>query len=243
MDLGIAGRVALVTASSKGLGRATALALAHEGCKVVVCAREETTLAEAAGDIEAVGAEVLAVPIDVTSPSAPAALVDATVSRFGALDIVVANAGGPPPMRALDADDDALLSAINANMLTSIRLVRAAVPVMRRAGWGRVCLITSYGVVQPIRSLATSTTARTGLAAWAEMAARDLAGEGITVNLACPGLHATDRVKQLGRGASDAPMGDPADFGRVVAFLCSEPARFVTGASLVVDGGATAAML
>jgi 3-oxoacyl-[acyl-carrier protein] reductase len=240
MDLGIAGRVALVTAASKGLGRASALALAQEGCKVVVCARTESTLAQAEGAIAGIGAEVLAIPADVTDPATPAQLVDATLDRFGALDIVVANAGGPPQARALDVTDEQVEAAVNANLLTSVRLVRAAMPHMRRAGWGRVCLITSISIKQPIPDLALSNTARTGLWAWAKTAARDVAEEGITINTVAPGLHETDRVKELGHAGR---LGDPADFGRVVAFLCSEPAGFITGAALQIDGGATLGLL
>lgn len=242
MDLGIAGRVALVTAASKGLGRAAALALAEEGCKLVICARTESTLADAAAAVTATGADVLAIPADVTDPAAPQRLVDATVERFGAIDILVANAGGPPAGRALDVSDEQLAAAINANLLTSVRLVRAAVPHMRARHWGRVCLVTSVFIKQPNPDLALSNTARTGLWAWAKTAATDLAADGITVNATAPGLHATDRVKELGHGVGNR-LGDPTDFGRVVAFLCSEPANFVTGAALQVDGGATQGLL
>jgi 3-oxoacyl-[acyl-carrier protein] reductase len=240
MNLGIEGRVALVTASSKGLGRASAVALAEEGCRVVICARGEEALRDAEKEISAHG-EVLAIPADVTEPAAPRRLVDATVERFGGLHILVANAGGPPPGRALEVDDAAIEAAVNANLLTSVRLVREAVPHMRSGGWGRICCIASYSVKQPIPTLALSNTARTGLWAWAKTAAADLFPEGITLNLACPGAHATERMVQLG-GAGLA-MGDPADFGRVVAFLCSEPASFLSGAAVQVDGTATAGLL
>src|SRR5205807_2301865 len=126
------------------------------------------------------------------------------------------------------------------NLLTSVRLVREAVPHMRSAGWGRICCIASYSVKQPIPTLALSNTARTGLWAWAKTAAADLFSGGITLNLACPGAHATERTRQLGGGG---PMGDPADFGRVVAFLCSAPASFLSGAAVQVDGTATAGLL
>ena len=184
--------------------------------------------------------EVLAIPADVTEPDAPARLVAATVERFGGIDILVANAGGPPPARALDVEDAQVLAAINANQLTSIRLVQAAVPHMREAGWGRICLITSFGVKQPIPTLAYSNIARTGLWAWAKTAAQDLIADGITLNLALPGLHATDRAKELGAGGR---MGDPDDFGKVVAFLCSQPAGFVSGAALQVDGAGILGLL
>ncbi len=239
MDLGLAGKVALVTASSKGLGRASALALSQEGAKVVLCARDEAALAEAAA---AMPGEALAMPADVTDPATPQRLVDAAVDRFGGLDVLVGNAGGPPPARALEVDDDSLQAALQANLLTSIRLVRAAVPHMREAGWGRICLITSKAVKEPIPTLALSNTARTGLWAWAKTAAADLFGEGITLNLACPGTHDTERARQAGL-VGDDPVGDPADFGKVVCFLCSEPARFVSGTAVLVDGATSKGLL
>ncbi len=237
MNLGIAGRVALVTASSKGLGRASALALAQEGAKVVICARGEAALRDAEAELSA-HTEVLAVVADVTDPSSPRRLVAEAVDHFGTLDIVVANAGGPPPGRSLDVDDDAFLAALNANLLTSVRLVREAVPHMRKGGWGRICLLTSNSIRLPIPTLVLSNSARTALWAWAKTAAADLFADGITLNTACPGLHATDRMKELNI-AEGVPVGNPADFGRVVAFLCSEPANFVNGAALVVDAGRT----
>jgi 3-oxoacyl-[acyl-carrier protein] reductase len=238
VDLGIAGRVALITASSSGLGRAAATALAAEGCRVVVSARGRERLEEVAAEMRGTGADVLALPADMSEAETPAKLVSAAVEEFGSLDIVVANAGGPPRGRALEVDDDAVRAAVEANLLASVRLARAALPSMRRRGWGRICCITSYSVVQPIPTLALSNVARTGLWAWARTAAADLAGEGsgITLNLVCPGPHATPRMLELG-GSGGAPMGDPADFGQVVAFLCSEQAAFVNGAAVVVDGG------
>jgi 3-oxoacyl-[acyl-carrier protein] reductase len=232
VDLGIDGRVALVTAASKGLGRASAVALAQEGAKVVICARGAESLADAESELGAL-TEVLAIPADVTDPAVPAQLVSSAVERFGRLDIVVANAGGPPAGRALEVDDAQLEAAVNANLLTSVRLVREAVPHMRREGWGRICLLTSSSIKQPIPTLALSNAARTGLWAWAKTAATDLFPDGITLNLACPGSHATDRMKAI---SLPGPMGDPADFGRVVAFMCSEPAKFMSGSTVLVDG-------
>jgi 3-oxoacyl-[acyl-carrier protein] reductase len=241
VDLGIAGRVALVTAASKGLGRASAMALRADGADVVICARSreavEAAVAELGGPDHALG-----LVQDVTEPDAPARLVVATIARFGRLDILVANAGGPPPGRAFDITDEQIGVAVNANLTTSVRLVREALPHMQARGWGRVCCITSYTVKQPIPTLALSNLARTGLWAWAKTAAEDVAGSGITVNLACPGTHATDRMRQLG-GADVGGMGDPADFGRVVAFLCSEPAGYINGVALQVDGGAVLGLL
>lgn len=205
MELGLEGRVALVTAASKGLGRASAMALAGEGAKVVICARGQDALDETARAISAGGGTVLAIPTDVTDSAAPERLVQASVERFGRLDVLVANAGGPPPGRALEVDDDAIAQAVNANLVTSVRLVRAAVPHLQAGGWGRICLITSISVRQPIATLALSNTARAGLWGWAKTAA--------------------------------------ADFGKVVAFLCSEPASFVSGVALGVDGASVTGLL
>lgn len=245
MDLGIKGRVALVTASSRGLGRSSAEALATEGARVVVTARGAESLDQTEQELRAAGAEVFGMVADISDPDVPERLVTATVERFGRIDIVVANAGGPPPGRSLELDDDAIRAAVETNLLSAVRLVRAAVPHMRTDGWGRICCISSYSVVQPLPGLALSNTARVGLWAWAKTAAADLAAEksGITLNLACPGPHATERMRQLSGGSGGGgPMGDPADFGRVVAFLCSESAVFVNGAAVVVDGGATLAL-
>lgn len=236
MDLGLAGRVAVVTAASKGLGRATAESLAAEGVKVVLNARNAAALDELAATMD----DAIVVPGDITEPALPGQLVDAALERWGRIDIVVANAGGPPTGRALEVDDEQILDAVNANMLASIRLARAAVPHMREQHWGRICFIASSSVRQPIRDLALSNVARTGLWAWTKTAAQDLAEDGITVNLAAPGLHATDRL--IERGVTGR-TGDPADFGQVVAFLCSEQANFINGTALGVDGGAVTGLL
>jgi 3-oxoacyl-[acyl-carrier protein] reductase len=237
MDLGIEDKVALVTAASKGLGRGVAAALASEGCRVAINAREPERLARVAAELPG---DVLAIPADVTDPASPPQLVDATVERFGALDILVANAGGPPQARALDVTDEGMLAAVNANMLTSIRLVQAALPHLRDAGWGRIVLITSWFVKQPSPDLAYSNAARTGLWAWAKTASQDLIDDGITLNLLCPGFHATDRMKELGHTGL---MGDPEDFGRVAAFLCSTHTDFLSGAAIQVDGAGTLGLL
>ncbi len=241
MNLDIRGRVALVVAGSRGLGRATAESLAAEGVRVMLSSRSPDALADARTSMRSTGADVETQAADITDASAPAALVEGTVAKFGTVDIVVANAGGPPPGHALDLDDAVLEAALNANLMSAVRLTRAAVPVMRQNGWGRICFITSYSVVQPIPGLALSNTARAGLWAWAKTAAQDLAmqASGITLNLVCPGPHATDRMRELG-GAG--VMGDPADFGSVVTFVCSRQAAFINGAALVVDGGSTLAL-
>jgi 3-oxoacyl-[acyl-carrier protein] reductase len=237
MDLGVEGKVALVTAASEGLGRASARALVEEGAKVAINSRDPERLHATAADL---GADVLALPGDVTDPETPRRLVQATVERFGGLHILVANAGGPPKGRAIDVDDATLQAALDANLLTSVRLVREALPHLRAARWGRICLIASSSVKQPIPDLATSNTARAGLWGWAKTAAQELVDEGITLNLACPGLHRTQRILDTGFSGR---LGDPEDFGRVVAFLCSEHAGFISGTALQVDGAGTLGLL
>jgi 3-oxoacyl-[acyl-carrier protein] reductase len=242
MDLGLTGKVALVTAASKGLGRASAQALAAEGVSVVITARGEAALEEAAAAIRAEGGEVHTVVADVTGTDVPARLVEETERRFGRLDILVANAGGPPPGRALEIDDEQIAAAVNANLVTSVRLIRASLPPMQAQGWGRICCITSYSIKQPIPTLALSNLARTGLWAWAKTAAAELFPSGVTLNLIAPGLHATDRVRQLG-GNLPASIGDPADFGRAVAFLCSQSAAYISGTALMVDGASSTGLV
>jgi 3-oxoacyl-[acyl-carrier protein] reductase len=241
LDLGLGGRVALVTAASKGLGLASAVALGGEGTKVLISSRSEENLVPARERVVAAGGECLAIAADMSDPEAPAQLVEAAVGEWGRLDVVVANTGGPHPAATLELSDEDIRGAMDAVLLPVVRLGRAAVPHLRANGWGRICVITSYGVALPLPSLPLSNMARSALYAWARTAARELFPDGVTVNLACPGPHATDRMKELSGAGGAGPMGDPDDFGRLVAYLCSAAAGFVTGAALVVDGGATAA--
>ncbi len=241
MDLGLTGRVAIVTGGSKGLGLASALALAGEGARVLISSRSEANLAAARPQIESAGVECLTVAADMADPRTPARLVQAAVDRWGRLDVVVANTGGPKPGSTLGLSDEDIRGAVDSVLLPAVRLVREAAPHLRAGGWGRICCITSYGVELPLPSLPLSNVARSALFAWVRTASRELSGDGVTINLACPGPHATDRMKELGASGGSGPMGDPADFGRLVTYLCSGAAGFVTGTSLVVDGGATAA--
>jgi 3-oxoacyl-[acyl-carrier protein] reductase len=243
VDLGLEGRVAVVAASSRGLGRATAEALAADGAHVLLNGRDEAALDDAVAGITAAGGTAAGVLADITEPAVPAELVDDAVARWGRIDIVVGNAGGPPPARALDVDDDALVDAVNANLLSSVRLARAAVPHLRAGGWGRICFITSVSVRQPSLASPSRTRRGPGCGRGPRRAAQDLAADGITVNLACPGPHATARMTSLGAGAGAGPLGDPADFGKVVAFLCSEPAAFVSGTAVGVDGASVSGLL
>ncbi|MBO0729968.1 MAG: SDR family oxidoreductase [Acidimicrobiaceae bacterium] len=237
MDLGLSDRVALVTASSKGLGFATAAALAADGARVAITGRDPTSLDRAAAELRAsTGTDVLTVAGDITDPQEPARVVGAVVDRWSRLDVLVANAGGPPAGRALEITDEQIAEAVNANLVTTVRLVRAALPHLEASGQGRICAITSYSVHQPLPGLSLSNLARVGLWGWAKTAAQDLVEKGVTLNLICPGAHRTERMVHLGLTGR---AGDPADFGRAAAFLCSSSAAFISGTSLVVDGGAT----
>ncbi len=240
MDLGIAGRVAIVAASSRGLGRAAAEALGAEGAAVVLNGRDAGSLDAAAASLREAGAQVAALRGDAGDPVVPGRGGELALERFGRLDIVVANNHGPRAARALEVDDADLTAAFEANLLSSVRLVRAALPHLQAQGWGRICAIASYAVVQPIPTLALSNVARAGLWAWVKTAAHDLRGTGVTCNLACPGPHATERMVEL--GALGATLAPPEEFGRIVTFMCSAPAANLSGAAIVVDGGESLAL-
>jgi 3-oxoacyl-[acyl-carrier protein] reductase len=233
MDLKIADRVAVVTAASRGLGRATATALAAEGVRLVVNARSRDQLEKLRDEVDV---DVEIVVGDMGDEKLPALLVDRAVERFGRLDIVVANNAGPAPMGAFEATDAQILDALTANTLSAVRLVRAAKPVLVEQQWGRVCLIASGSARQPMDNLVLSNVARPALWGWAKTAANELTASGVTLNLVCPGAHSTDRVIELGR-QDRSYIGSPEDFGRIVAFLCSAHTSYLTGTAVVIDGG------
>jgi 3-oxoacyl-[acyl-carrier protein] reductase len=245
MDLGITGRRAAVAAGSAGLGFATAAALVAEGVDVAICGRHADRL-EAA--VDRLGGRAVGIVADLGEEgSATRFASDASDRLGGPLDIVVANAGGPPPGTASATELAAYQVALRLNFLATVELCNAAVPAMREAGWGRLLAITSIGARQPIESLAASSAARAAVTSYVKNLATEVAPHGICANTIQPGNHATDRMKDLTRdnpsaatsGVPAGRLGDPADFGRVAAFLCSEPANFVCGASVIVDGGAS----
>jgi 3-oxoacyl-[acyl-carrier protein] reductase len=257
MDLGLKNLVALVTASSKGLGRATAVQLAREGAKVVLCARGEDALYATRDEILAFGGEALAVPADVAAPETPQALVDAAVERFGQLDILVANAGGPPPGGFLAFEESSWDAAIQLTFMSFVRLCYAAIPAIKESGQGSILACTSITVKQPIPNLVLSNSLRLAVTGLVKSLADELGPSGIRVNAICPGSTRTDRIEQLladraeragttveeeaAKMASEIPLGrigSPDEFGRVAAFLSSPAASFVNGVSLLVDGGA-----
>lgn len=244
MDLGLSGRTAAVAAGSAGLGLASAAALVAEGVRVAICGRDPSRLEKAAADL---GGEVIPLVADVGTPEGATDFVRrATEALGGRLDVLVTNAGGPPPGTFTTTSLDAYPAALNLNLMSVVAMCLEAVPAMREQRWGRVVAITSIAVRQPIPSLILSNTARAGATGFLKTLAREVAPDGVTVNSVQPGLHATARVAAVyggdpSKAAVDIPVGrigEPADFGAVVAFLCSEQAGFVTGAALQVDGGA-----
>jgi len=246
MDLGIAGRTAAVAAGSAGLGLASATALAAEGVRVAICGRDEDRVDGAVAGLPVVGAgDHVGLVADVSSPAGATGFVAAVTDAFGAPpDILVTNAGGPPPGTFASTPLDAYEPALALNLLSVVAMCKAAVPAMQARGWGRVVAITSVAVKQPIATLILSNTARAGATGFLKTLAGEVRGDGVTVNSVLPGLHATDRLLQLhGGDTGDMVVGDPADFGTVVAFLCSEQAGFVTGTALQVDGGASSGLL
>ena len=240
MDLGIAGRRAAVAAASAGLGYASAEALAAKGVHVAICGRDRARVDDAAARI---GAGCIPLVADVASAEGAAGFVAAATEALGGVDIVVTNAGGPPPGTFATTPVDLYHAALDLNLVSVVAMCKAAVPAMQTAGWGRVVAITSLSVRQPIANLILSNTARAGATGFLKTLAREVAADGVTVNSVQPGLHNTDRVKALYGDTPDAPLGRPVDFGKIVAFLCSDAARFTTGVQLHVDGGAYAALL
>lgn len=242
LDLGIAGRRALVAASSAGLGLAAAQALHGAGCHVAVSGRNADRLNAAAATMP--GAVTLIA--DVSNAAGAEALVAAAIDALGGIDILVTNAGGPPAGTFASTSLDAYPAALDLNLMSVVAMCKAAVPAMQAQQWGRVVAITSISVRQPIAHLILSNTARAGVTGFLKTLAIEVARDGVTVNSLQPGLHATDRLRQLYGDSVDAIadaipariVGDPGDFGRIAAFFCSEHAKFITGAALPVDGGA-----
>lgn len=256
MDLGLNGRVAVVAAASKGLGRAVAMILAEEGARVTIFSRDGDRIERTAEEIRAAtGAEVLGLTVDVTRPEDITRAVDETVRRFGRLDILVTNAGGPPAGTFETLSDEDFERAIELNLMSTVRMCHAAVPHMKEHG-GSIVTITSISVKQPLDGLILSNTARTGVVGLVKSMANELGRYNIRVNNVGPGPTRTDRIVDLARqrarrddialdtalehSAAGIPLGrlgEPEEFGRVVAFLASPAASYVTGQTLIVDGG------
>ncbi len=247
MELGIAGRRAAVAGASSGLGLATARALAREGVQVAICGRDRARLDAALASLPP---GVVAIEADVGTPDGATAFVEAAVDALGGVDILVPNSGGPPAGTFASTALDAYPAALELNLLSVVAMCKAAVPAMQERRWGRVVAITSIAVRQPIGTLILSNTARAGATGFLKTLALEVASDGVTVNSVQPGFHATDRLRNLNHdleavaaGVPAGRIGDPDDFGAVVAFLCSEPANYLTGVHLPVDGGSYRALL
>jgi 3-oxoacyl-[acyl-carrier protein] reductase len=248
VDLQIEGKCAAVAGASAGLGLATARALAAEGVRVAICGRDRGRLEAAAASIDGEARPIVA---DVGSAAGASAFVEAAEHELGAVDILVANGGGPPPGTFATTDVEAYLHAVELNLISAVAMCKRAVPAMQAAGWGRVLAITSVAVRQPIPDLILSNTARAGLTGFLKTLALEVAADGVTVNSLQPGLHDTDRLRalhggdasELARSIPTQRIGRPQDFGAVAAFLCSDHARFITGSAIAVDGGAHRALL
>ncbi|MFB6356831.1 MAG: SDR family oxidoreductase [bacterium] len=253
MDLKLDGKVAMVAAGSKGIGRATALGLSEEGATVSICARGQKALAETVNDCPG---PAMGVEADVTEHSDIKTFVKDTVEAYGGIDILVNNAGGPPSGGFQDMEPDKFRDALELNLMSTINLTKEALPHLKQQEWGRIITVTSVSVKQPLGDLVLSNTARSGATAALKTLSNEVADENITVNCVLPGLTATDRMKELTEDqaerqdisveqareqtVSNVPMdrwADPGEIADVAVFLASERASFVTGTNIQVDGG------
>jgi len=257
MDLEIKDKIALVTAASNGLGKAVATQLASEGAKVIICSRNLESLQKAQSEIEKkTNIQVSIISCDVTDEKQVKQMINSVIQEFGTIDILVTNAGGPPAGGFIDFNIEDYRKAVELNLLSTISLCQRVVPLMQKQKWGRIVMMTSVSVKQPIDNLILSNTARAGVIGFMKSLSNEVAKDGITVNSICPGYTKTQRVEKLakafmdsGKGSikdfykkleADIPMkriGSPEEFAQSVAFLVSEGAGYITGVSLKVDGG------
>jgi len=257
MDTGLRHRVAIIAASSQGIGLAAAHAFAAEGARIAMCARNLETLAAAADKIrQQHNAEVFAEPLDVTDPNAVHRFVEAVVARYGAADICITNAGGPPAKSFLAATTADWRSAIDANFLSAVYFAHEVIPHMQKHHWGRIITITSITTKQPVADLVLSNAVRAGVVGLVKSLANEFGKDGILVNNVAPGFTATDRLKQLAKARSAASgkseqelfntwaseaalrrVGEPREVADTIVWLASERASYITGQTILVDGG------
>lgn len=259
MDLGLQDKVVAVAAASKGLGRAVALRLAQEGAKVAICSRNPKAVQAAADDLASqTGAQVLGLEADLTQAQAGERFVNAAVDRFGGLDALVCNAGGPPAGTFEDFDDPAWQAAFELTLMSVVRLTRAAIPHLKQRGAGRIVNITSVSIKQPIDNLILSNSLRMAVLGLSKSLANEYGKDNITVNCVCPGYTETERLDELFQQRADQTnvsledvktyiagtvplgrLGQPQELADLVTLLCSDRARYLTGAAIQVDGGVT----
>ncbi len=256
MDLGLKGKVAIIGGSSKGLGRSCAVSLAKEGVNIVICANGKDTLKETADFIRGLGVSVLALEVDMSSKEDNYRIVDETIKKFGKIDILINNSGGPPAGTFYDFKEKDWGKAFNSVLMYVIRLCQLVIPYMKNNEWGRIINLTSLFVKEPDENLILSSIFRSGVVSMAKSLSRDLIKSNITINNICPGPFKTDRVIELikktaeqkkmtiteieAEAIKNMPLGryqNPKELGDLVAFLCSELACGITGTTLQIDGG------
>lgn len=262
MDLDIRGKVAIIGGSSKGLGRACALALAKEGVNIVLCARQEEALQKTKSEIESLGVEVLALSVDMASGKDNQRIIDETIRKFGRIDILINNSGGPKPGTFRDVTSDDLDDAYRSVLKYNIRMIQGCLPFMEKNGWGRIVNITSVTVKEPAPNMVLSNIFRSAVVSFAKTISKEVISSGITINNVSPGYFKTDRVMQLMKVRSEAEgistneyeqkaildfphkrYMDPQELGNLVCYLCSEQAKSINGTTIQVDGGMLSGLL
>ncbi len=247
MDLALKGKRAIVAGASAGLGLGCAKALAAEGAIVAMGSRTKERIEAAAADVP----NAIPIVADVGTRDGATQFVTDSMTELGGVDILITNAGGPPLAGWSEAELDQYADAVELNLMSVVAMSLAAIEAMREQQWGRIIAITSISVRQPLSNIILSNTARAGATAFLKTLATGVAADGVTVNSLQPGLHLTDRVRSMHNGdvpanAADGiptkTFGDPDDFGHVAAFLCSDAAKFITGAAIPIDGGAAAGL-
>lgn len=262
MNLNLQGKTAIIGGSSKGLGKACAVALASEGANIVLCARNREALIETRKEIEALGVQVLALSVNMSDAEDNQRIVRETVEKFGGVDILVNNSGGPKPATFRDISYEDLDEAYNSVLKYNIRMINLCLPYMEKKGWGRIINIASVTVKEPAPNLVLSNIFRSAVASYAKTISKELISKGVTINTVCPGYFKTDRVTQLMKISSEAEnisveeyeqkaienfpnkrYMDPQELGDMVSYLCSDQARSVNGTTIQIDGGLLSGLL